>query len=272
MDWCDCDWNDSSWALPTNWCVPTDNDIKKTLVEVFMWYDVQIQLQIREIWNHLESVPNTTGPAFDPDCYKPDIRAANNDPSDLCTPKRKAITAMLLERIESVIEQLKDVGFPGTAADIHYTTQMLDQLATLCNTAEEDCTACARQAIETLLPIQETCFGDSGPKNSIHKQLYDIVALTIAMNIANVHDRDEFKDTLTMYVENSVPIAPNVLISKICNSRFQVLDLPFHIKGIGGRKRKSGTPKSKGRNRSDFLPRRTTPDGHDSDEQRFLCL
>ena len=119
MDWCDCDWNDSSWALPTNWRVPTDYDIKKNLVEVFMWYDVQIQLQIREIWDHLESVPTATGPAFGPDCYKPDIRAANNDPSDLCTPKRKAITAMLLERIESVIEQLKDVGFPGTAADIH---------------------------------------------------------------------------------------------------------------------------------------------------------
>ena len=258
MDWCDCDWNDSSWALPTNWRVPTDYDIKKNLVEVFMWYDVQIQLQIREIWDHLKSGP--------------DIRAANNDPSDICTPKRKAITAMLLEPIESVIEQLKDVGFPGTAADIHYTTQMLDQLATLCNTAEEDCTACARQAIETLLPIQETCFGDSAPKNSIHKQLYDIVALTIAMNIANVHDRDEFKDQLTRYVENSGAIAPNVLISKIRNSRFQVLALPFHIKGIGGRKRSSTTPRSKRRNRSVFRPRRTTPDGPDSDEQRFLCL
>ena len=174
-------------------------------------------------------------------------------------------TAMLLERIESVIEQLKDVGFPGTAADIHYTTQMLDQLAALCNTAEEDCTACARQAIETLLPIQETCFGDSGPKNSIHKQLYDIVALTIAMNIANVHDRDEFKDTLTMYVEKSVPIAPNVLISKICNSRSQVFGLPFHIEATGGRHRGTGGMSNKWRNRSVLRPLPPTP-------EHFLCL
>ena len=121
MDWCDCDY-DSSWGLPTNWCVPTDNDIKNTLVEVFMWYDVQIQLQIREIWNHLESAPDTPGPDLVSDRY-----ANNDDPSDPCKPEPQPITldaqTMLLERIAAVLEQLKQVDQaaqrPDDAGDTH---------------------------------------------------------------------------------------------------------------------------------------------------------